>query len=101
RDLRHFSARQRMPTEGQPHHPQVTAASDGSLIAAWDESAQGTRRVAVARGTIGADGRVSFRREVMSGSERATYPAVQPVSTGVAVAWTEGAPNASVIRVTI
>ena len=45
-----FSARERIPTEGIPHHPRLVALGDGQLIAAWDESGDGTRRIAIGRG---------------------------------------------------
>ncbi len=37
-DGKRFTARERIPTEGMPHHPRVTIGADGSLIAAWTNS---------------------------------------------------------------
>ena len=38
-DGRQFTARERIPTEGMPHHPRIAAGTDGSLTVAWDELA--------------------------------------------------------------
>ena len=35
-----FSQRQRIPTEGLPHHPRIVASADGTLTVAWDELAR-------------------------------------------------------------
>src|SRR3954454_9198149 len=48
-DGRTFTARQRVPTEGLPHHPQIAATADGGVVVAWDESTGGSKRVAFAR----------------------------------------------------
>src|SRR5262245_26850313 len=36
-DGKTFTARERIPTEGMPHHPTLAIGGDGSLVAAWDE----------------------------------------------------------------
>jgi hypothetical protein len=97
-DGRRFSARQRIPTQGVPHHPQVALARDGSLVVAWDESGNGSRQIAAARGIVDAGGRTSFRREALSGGERATYPVLAASDNGVLVAFTAGDPSSSTIR---
>ncbi len=99
RDGRRFSARQRIPTEGVPHHPQVALARDGSLVVAWDELRGDSRRIAAARALVDAGGRVSFRRQVLNGSERATYPVLAASGSSVLLAFTAGDASNSVIRV--
>ena len=65
-DGRQFTARERIPTEGMPHHPRIAAGADGSLTVAWDELAAGVRRVAIGRGTADEGGRPRFRRELLT-----------------------------------
>ena len=98
-DGRDFSPRQRIPTEGMPHHPQISAAADGSLALVWDELADGTRRAAFARATMNSAGRPSFGRTIVSGAEPAVYPVVTSTADAAIVAWTSGRTPASVIRV--
>lgn len=99
RDGQAFSARQRLPTEGVAHHPQLAVARDGTLIAAWDESAGGSRRVVVARGRLDADGRAQFTRSIVSESSRAIYPAVAVSRDRVVAAWTSVSGDLSSIAV--
>ena len=97
-DARIFSARERIPTEGTPHHPRMTTAG-GSLVVAWDELKGGSRRVVVAQRPLGAV-KGSFVRTVVSDDTPGFYPVVVPVQGGVVVAWTSasGSPR-SAIRV--
>ena len=98
RDGRSFSERMRLPSKGQSNHPQMVVAGDGSLVVAWDESGDGARHIAVARGKIGQDGRVSMER--MTETPRmGTYPALAATSEGAALAWTTGDPARSGIRI--
>jgi hypothetical protein len=98
-DGRTFTARERIPTEGMPHHPQIAISPDGSLALAWDELAGGARRAAFARATLNATGRRSFARTIVSGAEPAVYPVVAPTADAAILAWTSGRAPASVIRV--
>jgi hypothetical protein len=91
-----FGPRQRVPTEGVPHHPQAAVARD-SLYLAWDELKNGTRQVVVARRRLGAPPDAVWSRDIVSGDVPGTYPALVATDAGVLVAWTSGAPN-SVIR---
>jgi hypothetical protein len=93
-----FSRREAIPTAGIPHHPRVVVGADGGLVAAWDESSDGTRRIAVARGD-GGSGKVRFRREVISSGQAAVYPAMAVTSDAVIIVWTSGASKSSSIRV--
>jgi hypothetical protein len=98
-DGRSFTARERIPTDGVPHHPRLTVSPDGSLTAAWDEAASGSRRIAVAHGQVDDAGRPRFRREALTTSGPSIYPALAAASDGVVAAWTTGASAASRIQV--
>ena len=98
-DGRRFSTRQRITTEGVPRHPQIVSGRRGELIIAWDEQARGTRRVAVARGTIDSGGRARFVRQSIDDSMRAEYPVLAAVSDGMLVAWTSGPAGRTTLRV--
>jgi hypothetical protein len=98
RDGRTFTARERVPAEGLPHHPRAVV-SGGMLIIAWDESKDGTRKTVVARRALGTTG--AFSRQVVSGEASGIYPVLTPVHDGVLVAWSSGAGGAaSAIHVT-
>jgi len=96
-DARKFSARERLPTEGTPHHPRVTVTG-GALVVAWDELHDGARRIVVAQRPLAAT-KGSFARQVVSDDTPGIYPVVVSAQDGVLVAWTSGAPK-SAIRVT-
>jgi hypothetical protein len=89
-DGRHFTARERIPTEGMPHHPRLVAGADGSLTAAWDELAGGSRHVAIGRGTVSQAGRPQFRRQLLTKAGAGVYPAIAATGDGVVTAWTSG-----------
>ena len=98
-DGRTFTARERSD-RGMPHHPQITIASDGSLVLAWDELAGGTRRAAFGRATLKATGRPTFAQRIFGGGEPAVYPVVAPIAdAAIVAAWTSGRGPESVIRV--
>ena len=78
-----FTPRRAMPTEGTPRHPQLAAASDGSLLATWDESTAGRRRVIVSRVTFDPTGAPVFAREALGDG---VYPAVAGGDAPI-VAW--------------
>jgi hypothetical protein len=94
-----FSARQQLHTEGVPRHPQIALGPRGSLLIAWDEQANGTRRVAAGLALPTKGDRVNFVRQNFGGAERSEYPAVTGVDGGFAVAWTSGSSTQSVIRI--
>ena len=96
-DGRTFTPRLRMPTEGTPRHPQLTATPTGTLLAAWDEAANGTRRVIVGRAAPAAA--VRFTRAVLASGGTDQYPVVAAAGDGAIVAWVSGAAERSVIRV--
>jgi hypothetical protein len=99
RDGRTFSARQRVPTLNQANHPHVAIDPGGSLVVAWDESGDGSRRVAMARGTADETGRVSFVRREWPGARPASYPVLSTTADSVLLAWTSGAPSKAVIQI--
>jgi len=88
-----FTPRQRIPTSGMPHHPQIAIARDGSPAIAWDEAANGRRSAAIARRAPAAS---AFTREVLA--DDAVYPAIVGVDDVIGVAWTSGKSTGSVIR---
>jgi hypothetical protein len=94
---RHFSQRQRIPTEGVPHHPQIAVTRD-AIYLSWDELKNGARQVAVAHRPLTAVATAVWSRDVVSGGLAGTYPSLVASDAGVIVAWTSNAPN-SVIRV--
>jgi hypothetical protein len=97
-DGRRFSSRQRIRTEGLPHHPQVAIRPDGSPIFVWDELQGGMRRAVAASGS--SRGSTAFAREVLSDAGRpALYPAVAVADGAAIVAWTGGGPADSRIAV--
>jgi hypothetical protein len=70
RDGRMFTPRVKLPTEGTPRHPQIAAAPDGSIVAAWDETGRGSRRAVVARA------RPSGFERIFATDDAAVYPAI-------------------------
>jgi hypothetical protein len=101
-DGRTFSSRQRVPTLGgpKPTHPQIAAAADG-LVLAWDEIVDGTRKSAVVIMRASATGTTTFGRPIVldSSSTPSVYPAIASAASGLAIAWTSGMGDASVIAV--
>jgi hypothetical protein len=99
-DGRRFTARQRIPTEGFPRHPQIAIDPRGRVVVAWDEQiGGGGRRVALARGTIDAAGSPRFARQVISEGTAATYPAVAATSDATVAVWTVGPAGRAVLRI--
>jgi hypothetical protein len=98
-DARTFSTRLRLPSKGQANHPQMALAGDGSLVMAWDESGDGPRRIAVARGRIDQEGRVSVERLPSGNARPGVYPSLATLPQGVMLAWTAGERAQSTIHV--
>jgi len=98
-DGRQFTPRERIPTEGTPHHPQIARNADGSLTIVWDEIVNGTRRAVMARAVAGENGSMRFTRRVLSEGDPAIYPVVVATNEGPLVAWTSGLSSSSAIRV--
>jgi hypothetical protein len=96
-DGKRFTPRQRIPTEGMPHHPQIAIGADGALAIAWDEGANGKRRAALVRTTVDAVTGGALARTVVG--DAAVYPVIAASGGATIVAWTSGASSASVIRV--
>jgi hypothetical protein len=94
-----FTPRERIPTEGLPHHPRIVAGANGALTVAWDESASGTRRIAIGRGTPDDGGRLRFRREPLTGGGSGVYPALAVAGDAVVAAWAGGTGAESAIHV--
>jgi hypothetical protein len=98
RDGRTFTPRRRLATEGTPRHPQLALGPNGGLVATWDEGAAGLRRVVTASGTTDNGGAPRLSRQVVSGAEPATYPAIARAEGGFVLAWTSGPAGSSTIR---
>jgi hypothetical protein len=98
-DGRRFAARQRIPSGPNARHAQVVIDESGALVVVWDESAGGRRRIAVARGTVDANGVASFARQTIDAPDSATYPVVAMTARGPLVAWSSRGANMSVVRV--
>jgi hypothetical protein len=94
-----FTSRQRIPTEGLPHHPRIALAADGSLAVAWDELTKGSRRVALARAIRADRGLPSFRREPLTSRSPAVYPALAIAGGDVIAVWTSGTSTESSIQI--
>jgi len=99
KDGQGFTARQQIPTEGVPRHPQIAVGPGGAITIAWDEQAGGSRRIALSRGTVDATGKARFARQGVTDDSSATYPVVATVESGTIVAWTSGATGQTVVRV--
>jgi hypothetical protein len=98
-DGKTFSSRQRIPTHGMPHHPQIAIGSGGAPVIAWDEAEGGARTAAMTRITSGASGTPRFAREVLG--DGAVYPVVAVAGDTTVAAWTSGKGAASVIHVEV
>jgi hypothetical protein len=98
-DGKTFTPRQRMPTEGIPHHPRLAVSADGSLTAAWDESAGGSRRIAIARGAADNGGHPRFTREALTTGGASVYPVIAVTGDGIVAAWTAGPSTSASIQV--
>ena len=98
RDGRQFTARQRIPTEGVPRHPQIAVGSDGEIVVVWDEQTRGGRHIALGRATAQASGTVQFVRQPIGDSESAVYPAVTAADDAIIIAWTSGPAGQTKLR---
>ena len=98
-DGRTFTPRAELPTLGAANHPQVIAASDGSLVAAWDELESGQRHVRAARSRRTADGRMTFSRLLGGDDTAGAYPALAAAGDHVVLAWPRRGEGPSMIEV--
>lgn len=94
-----FTPRQRIPSEGLPHHPRLAVDADGSLTVAWDELMKGSRRIAVARASHAGKGEPDFRRELLASRSPAVYPALAVTGGDVIAVWTSGTSKESSIQI--
>jgi hypothetical protein len=98
-DGRRFSGRQRIQTEGIPRHAWLASGEDGELLAAWDESLNGTRRVVFAEATPSGLRAPEWTRVSVDSSASDEYPVAAAVDGGFVAAWTSGPSAHSTIRV--
>jgi hypothetical protein len=99
-DGRVFTSRAALPTTGVAYHPQLIVASDGALVAAWDEAESGKRYVKLARGRVEPSGEVAFSLVPLRHNERGSYPALAATSAHVVLAWAQRGDQESKIAVT-
>jgi hypothetical protein len=95
----HFSARERLATEGTPGHVQMAIAPGGrSLFVVWDEVKDGTRRAVAARGVPDAAGAMRFTPD--ASVRAASHPVVAATASGFVWGWTdtESTPQAIAVR---
>ena len=87
-----FSSRSRMDTaQAAPSHPRIEMSADGQIVVAWDEIAQGVRRVMVRDGSAAA--------LPVSTGRADSYPALNRARSGVVAAWTDQVDDRSAIQV--
>ena len=98
-DGRRFTARQSIPTEGFPRHPQIALGPHGEAVVAWDERTEGNSRVVIAHGTGDTHGTVHFARQVVGDNASASYPVIATAGDASVIAWQSGTTERTVIRV--
>ncbi len=97
-DGRRFTAKQRIPSEGVPRHPQLALGARGVLVT-WDEQANGRRRIALARGTVDDSGLVRFVRQAIVDPQPGGHPVLATTAEGAVLAWTSGGTGQTVLRI--
>lgn len=97
-DARRFTPRVRIPTGSNAGHVQIVARADGSALVAWDESAEGGRRVrytTIRRSAAG--GAVTFAPVTELGMGK--YPALAVTGDAVILSWSQAQAGGSVVGV--
>ena len=95
-----FSPRVALPVAGAAYHPQLIAAPDGTLLAAWDEVVTGAaRRVKLARGRLDDHGQTRFEPIDLGTDVDGVYPALTATPTHAVVAWSVRGASASPLRI--
>jgi len=98
-DGKQFTARERIPTEGTPHHPRIAIGADAALTIAWDELANGSRQIAIGRGSIDGSGRPRIRREALADGGAGVYPAIAAARDSIVAVWSSNTSTSSSIKV--
>jgi hypothetical protein len=90
-----FSTPVRLPTLGgpKPSHPQIAIDKSGRVFVAWDESAGGIRRAAIAQ--------VGSTKAPHILGDATSYPVMAGTDAGLVAAWTSGTPDQSTIAVRV
>jgi hypothetical protein len=92
-----FTPRKRIPTSGTPSHAQLALDASGGLLLVWDELKDGARQIMFSRRPASA---AEFgAAATLTSSTRGSYPVVAATRSGVVIAWTGGAADASTIHV--
>jgi len=88
RDGKSFQPRVQIPSRLPSSHAQIVMEADGTSLVAWDEIADGARRVAMARVRDGASGKpsISAVRPPENGAGN-WYPVLATTSVGTIAAW--------------
>ena len=99
-DGKTFAKRAQLPAHGPAAHGQIVSDAGGSAIVAWDETINGTRRIAFARARVDKNGAPSFTPIASpdAGDDRG-WPVLTPASNGALVAWVAGSGVGNAIRV--
>lgn len=101
-DGRAFTPRQRLPTQGQANHPQLSVTREGRLAVGWDESGAGPRRVVWATAAAPTTGSAPVFERRSALSAPGTYPVLVPAGSDWLAAWTTGpAATSSIALATI
>ncbi len=97
-DGRTFGARTRIPARGPASHPQVVIDANGSVLIAWDEIVDGTRRLGFARARVGPAGVTTFSSVPSPDAGPGQwYPALTTSSAGTFAVWVRQIDKGSVI----
>jgi hypothetical protein len=94
RDTRTFGRRERLTTEGLPHHPQVMVNGE-RLFVAWDELKDGIRRIVLATRPAGSTV-PGFTRTIVAEAPGLLYPSLAPSGAGALVAWSVSGERAAI-----
>ena len=87
RDGRAFTARTRVPSAPGASHVQLAATENGGMLLAWDEPADGGRRIRLARVEARPGSRASFTRLADVDATVGVYPSLAATTQGGVVAW--------------
>ena len=99
RDGRTFTARTRVPSAPGASHVQLAATENGGMLLAWDEPADGGRRIRLARVEARNGSRASFTRLADVDATDGVYPSLAATTQGGVVAWVRRGTGIGIARV--
>jgi len=99
-DAKTFAARAPLPAHGPAAHGQIVIDGSGSPVIAWDETIDGSRRIALARVRANTKGAPSFTALASpdAAGDRG-WPVLAAAGKGAVVAWVAGSGVGNAIRV--